>query len=157
MNTFYNIVELMRARLEANPLVNTIIFARTDEKDLYKKSLYPIVHIIPAISPYKNSQVSQFTFEVGAFEQRDIVQQPSTTKFEGNDNIIDNLNITYVIINDLLTYLQTQNNDYNIELVGVNKLIPIQYNDFNILDGWSVNFTLQAPNGGGGGSGMIDC
>lgn len=47
MNNFYKIIELVRARLADNPMVNTLIFARVEEKDLYKKNLYPLAHIIP--------------------------------------------------------------------------------------------------------------
>jgi hypothetical protein len=146
MNTFYKALDLIKNRVETNPLVHTTIFARLDEKDLYKKQIYPIVHIIPVAAPYVNSQVSQFTFDVGAFEQRDISKFPTEDKFTGNDNVIDNLNLTSAILIDLITFLQTQNNDDNIEVIAIGNLTPIQYNDFNILDGWTVQITLQLPN-----------
>jgi hypothetical protein len=146
MNTFYKALDLIKSRVESNPLVHTTIFARLDEKDLYKKQIYPIVHIIPVAAPYLNSQVSQFTFDIGAFEQRDISKFPTEDKFTGNDNVIDNLNLTSAILIDLTTYLQTQNNDDNIEVISIGNLTPIQYNDFNILDGWTVQITLQLPN-----------
>jgi hypothetical protein len=147
MNQFYTALNIIKERVENNPLVHTVIFARMDEKDLYKKQIYPIVHIIPAPSTYLNSQVSQFTFEVGAFEQRDIVKnEPTTDKFSGNDNVIDNLNLTSGILIDLISYLQSQNNDARIEVISIGDLNPIQYNDFNILDGWTVSITLQVPN-----------
>jgi hypothetical protein len=146
LNNFYNAVKLIKDRLETNTLVNTVIFARTEEKDLYKKNIFPIVHINPASSPFRNSQVNQFTFEVGAFEQRDINKQDTNTKFEGNDNIIDNLNTSYAILNDLITYLSNTNNEYNIELNSVSQFQPLLFKDFNLLDGWLVNITLSVPN-----------
>lgn len=146
-NAFYLALNLIKERLESNPLVNTTIFARLDEKDLYKKQIYPICHIIPVSAPYTTSQVTHFTFDIGAFEQRDIVKNETTTeKFNGNDNVIDNLNLTSSILIDLVSYLETQNNEDRIELINVGSITPIQYNDFNILDGWTIQITLQIPN-----------
>lgn len=146
MNEFYLAVDLLKERLQNNPLVHTTIFARTEEKDLYKKNIFPIAHINPTSSPYSNSQVAQFTFEIGVFEQRDINKTDTGTKFEGNDNVVDNLNTCYAIINDLVTYLQTQNNDNNIQLVAISNIQPLLFKDFNLLDGWAVTLTLQVPN-----------
>lgn len=146
MNEFYLCVDLLKQRLQNNPLVNTTIFARTEEKDLYKKNIFPIAHINPTSSPFTNSQVVQFTFEIGVFEQRDINKVDTQTKFEGNDNVIDNLNTCYAVLNDLISYLQLSNNDNLIELVAISNLQPLLFKDFNILDGWAVTLTLQVPN-----------
>jgi hypothetical protein len=146
LNNFYNSVKLIHDRVSSNPLVNTIIFARTEDKDLYKRNIFPICHINPITSPWINSQVNQFTFEVGVFEQRDINKVDTNTKFEGNDNLIDNMNTCYAVLNDLLTYLSIQNNEYNIELTSVSNIQPLIFQDFNLLDGWVMTLTLTAPN-----------
>lgn len=146
MNNFYKIIELVRARLAENPMVNTLIFARVEEKDLYKKNLYPLAHIIPQASPWTTQQVNQVSLQIRVVEQRDINKMHTDTKFEGNDNVLDNLNVTHTIINDLLTYLSLQNNDENIELINVSNLEPILFSDHNILDGWGVTITLSIPN-----------
>ncbi len=146
MNNFYKIIELVRARLADNPMVNTLIFARVEEKDLYKKNLYPLAHIIPQASPWTTQQVNQVSLQIRVVEQRDINKMHTDTKFEGNDNVLDNLNVCHTIINDLLTYLSLQNNDDYIELISVNNLEPILFSDHNILDGWGVTITLSIPN-----------
>jgi hypothetical protein len=146
MNTFYQAVELLKSRLENNPLVNTVVFARTEEKDLYKKNIFPIAHINPRPSNWVNNQVNLFTFEVGVFEQRNIVKDPIETKFEGNDNQLDNMNTTYQVINDLVSYLERQDNEYQIEVESVSAINPVIFKDFNLLDGWVVTITLSAPN-----------
>jgi len=146
MNNFYKIIELVRARLADNPMVNTLIFARVEEKDLYKKNLYPLAHIIPQASPWTTSQVNQVSLQIRVVEQRDINKLHTDTKFEGNDNVLDNLNVCHTIINDLLTYLSLQNNDEYIELISVSNLEPILFSDHNILDGWGVTITLSIPN-----------
>lgn len=146
MNNFYKIIELVRARLADNPMVNTLIFARVEEKDLYKKNLYPLAHIIPQASPWTTQQVNQVSLQIRVVEQRDINKMHTNTKFEGNDNVLDNLNVCHTIINDLLTYLSLQNNDDYIELISVSNLEPILFSDHNILDGWGVTITLSIPN-----------
>ncbi len=146
MNQFYLVVELLRQRLQANPNVNTVVLSKTDDKDLYKKSIYPLVQINPVSAPMSSSHVSYFTFEVAALDQRDISKSAIKDKFEGNDNLQDNLNITYTILNDLVNWLRLQNNTYGIELSSVTDATPILFSDFNILDGWYMSITLMVPN-----------
>lgn len=146
MNQFYLVVDLLRERLQNNPNVNTVVFSRTDEKDLYKKSIYPLVQINPISAPMNSSQVSYFSFEIAALDQRDISKSITTDKFEGNDNIQDNLNITYTILNDLVSWLRLQNNNNYIELDSVSDATPILFSDFNLLDGWFLTITLKIPN-----------
>ena len=146
MNNFYTIIELIRERLSDNPMVNTLIFAKIEDEDLYKKNLYPLAHIIPQSSPWTTSQVNNFTLQIRVVDQRDINKLHTNTKFEGNDNILDNLNTCYTIINDLLTYLSLQNNDDKIELTSVSSIEPILFKESNILDGWAVTITLSIPN-----------
>jgi hypothetical protein len=146
-NNFYKAVELIKNRLENNPLVNTVIFARTNESDLYKKQIYPITHIVPTSTPFISKQVTQHTFEIGAMSQRDIPSTNKLTKFEGDDNVIDNLNSCYSILNDLINFLYNRDNsDDRIEIVTVGNFEPLLFTDFNILDGWVITITLQIPN-----------
>lgn len=146
MNQFYLVVDFLRHRLENNPNNNTVIFGRTNEKDLYKKSIYPLTHINPVSAPMTSSQVSYFSFEIACLDQRDISKSITTDKFEGNDNFQDNLNITYTILNDLVNYIRIQNNNYNIEIESVSDATPIIFNDYNLLDGWFITITLKIPN-----------
>ena len=146
MNTFYLVVDFLRSRLEGNPNNNTVIFGRTEDKDLYKKSIYPLTHINPVSAPMSSSQVSYFSFEIACLDQRDISKSITIDKFEGNDNLQDNLNITYTILNDLVNYIRLQNNNYNIEIEDVSEASPIVFSDFNLLDGWFITLTLKIPN-----------
>ncbi len=146
MNQFYKVTKLLKDRLQSNELVNTVIFARTEDKDLFKKKLYPLAHIHPLSSPYINSQEKQYSFVIGVFEQRDINKETETTVFEGNDDVIDNLNVCDAILNDLISYLELVNNEFEIELVNVSNMQPLLLNDTNLLDGMAVEITLSIPN-----------
>ena len=146
MNAFYLVVDFLRNRLESNPNNNTVVFGRTEDRDLYKKSIYPLTHINPVSAPMSSSQVSYFSFEIACLDQRDISKSVATDKFEGNDNLQDNLNITYTILNDLVNYIRLQNNNYSIEIESVSDAQPIIFNDYNLLDGWFISLTLKIPN-----------
>jgi len=145
MNQFYLVVDFLKTRLEGNPNVNTTLFGRTDDKDLYKKNIYPIAHINP-VGANITSKISTFSFEIAALDQRDISKSIATDKFEGNDDVQDNLNVTYAILNDLVTWLLRQNNDEFIEISAVSQLQPLLFKDYNLLDGWVIRVDLTIPN-----------
>jgi hypothetical protein len=169
MNQFHRAVDLVKARLTENPYVKTVLFGVSQEKDLYKKSIYPIAHIVPVSAPMgtrrmRTNASNLFAFEVAVMDQRDVSKSISTDKFDGNDNLQDNLNICYTIINDLISYLTVVNNDQNIQLEEVNDLTPILFKDFNLLDGWVCRFVLTVPvidptdtNPSGSGGNLFDC
>lgn len=145
MNQFYQAVDLLKSRLSGNPNVNTVLFGRTDDKDLYKKNIYPIAHIIPT-SANVTTRTCTFSFEVAALDQRDISKEVVTNKFLSNDDLQDNLNVTYAILNDLVSWLTSQNNDYFIEMTDSTGFDPILFKDYNLLDGWVSTITLTMPN-----------
>jgi hypothetical protein len=152
MNQFYQVVDLIKSRLFENPNVNTVIFGRTEDKDLYKKNIYPLVHINPMDVEFTTSQVCNFSFEIAALDQRDISKNTQYDKFEGNDDLQDNLNVTFAILNDLITWLRTQNNEFFIELAAVQTAQPVLFKDYNLLDGWVVQLTFKMPNSHSHGS-----
>lgn len=172
-NQFHRAVRIIKDRLRPinsggeNPWVKTLIFGKTEEKDLYKKSIFPIAHIVPVSAPLgtiamRTNAVNMFAFEVAALEQRDISKEPYD-KLEGDD-LQDNLNITYSILQDLISYLKMVNNDLGIQLQEVNDFTPILFKDHSILDGWVCRFVLMVPvsdpsdtNPSGSGGTMFDC
>lgn len=145
MNQFYLTIDLLKQRLLNNVNVNTVIEARDGDKDLYKKNIYPLAVVNPISADFSNSRVTFFTFEVAVLDQRDISKEPGD-KYNGNDNYIDNLNITSAIINDLVNYLRLQNNDDLIELVSVTDANKVEMSGYNLLDGWFITLKLSVPN-----------
>jgi hypothetical protein len=145
MNQFYLTIDLLKQRLIDNVNVNTVIEARDGDKDLYKKNIYPLAVVNPISGDFSNSRVTFFTFEIAVLDQRDISKEPGD-KYNGNDNYIDNLNITSTIINDLVNYLRLQNNDNLIELVSVTDANKVEMSGFNLLDGWFITLKLSIPN-----------
>jgi hypothetical protein len=174
-NAFHRAVQIIKDRLKpismggTNPYVKTVLFGVSEEKDLYKKSIYPIAHIVPVSAPLgtvkmRTNAVNMFAFEVAVLDQRDISNSSPLNKFDGNDNLQDNLNITYAILNDLISYLKQVENDMNIVLSEVNDFSPVLFKDFNLLDGWVCRFVLMVPvidpsdsNPAGSGGSLFDC
>lgn len=148
MNSFYKIVEHIKGRLDNNKNVGTTIFSSQDHSDLNKKNIYPIVYINPISAPVNGIGLSSFSFEVAAMDQRDESNEFLTDKFTGNDNLIDNLNITHSILNDLYTYLEMDPNDSDIILDNASAMTPIYSQQANLLDGWLFNITLKIKNDG---------
>jgi len=146
MNKFYLVVDLLYQRLSNNENVNTTIVAKKGDEDLYKKNIYPLAVINPVSADHSSSKVTYFSFEIGVLDQRDISKSVATDKFDGNDDYIDNLNITDTIIDDLVGYLRTQNNDFLIELDSVSDTSKIEMEGFNLLDGWYIKLKLSIPN-----------
>jgi hypothetical protein len=185
MNSFHTAVSLIKSRLlpieqgGVNPYVKTIIFGQTQDKDLYKKSIYPIAHIMPLAAPMgqrrmRTNASNLFAFEVAILEQRDISKRTkSLVEANGvidkysNDDLQDNLNVCYDILNDLISWLKSVPNDLNIQLEEVNDFQPILFKEHNLLDGWVAKFVLTVPiissgdsgsgNPSGDGGNTFDC
>lgn len=146
MNSFYRITEYVRKRLESNKNVGTTIFSSQDHSDLNRKNIYPLVYINPISSPIDGISTSSFTLEIAALDQRDDSNEFLTDKYTGNDNLIDNLNITHAILNDLYVYLSQDPDQTDIELVNATPMNPIYSQQANLLDGWVFNITLKITN-----------
>ena len=146
MNSYYTIVDKIRELFEENGEVKTIIHGRSEDKDLYKKSIYPLAHILPIQSDMSSSQQNVFIFDISVLDQRDISKRIEEDKFEQNDDQQDNLNLTYAALNYVITKLRLQNNDERIELLSVSNVIPVLFKSHNLLDGWVATIALAIPN-----------
>lgn len=125
--------------LEENKLINTIVYARSENKDIFKDTTYPVAHINPVATNWTNENVNIFTFEVGIFEQR------LKDDRSGVDNVVQNHNSTYAHINDFLTKMSKDTRDqiYLEEVIGPE---PFYLQDLNGLDGWMTTITIHVQN-----------
>jgi hypothetical protein len=146
-NHFYNTVQLIYDTFKENPNVNTVYFGKADERDLYSKNVYPLVHVIPMDAPTdQTSQSIRFTFEIAVLDQRNINKSAEDDKWDRNDDFKDNLNSTYVIMNEFLTKLRRTTNEHGIDLDVTTNLTPIMLNFGNLLDGWYLSATFVMTN-----------
>ena len=144
-NNYYKVVTRIEEVFDNNPTVNTIIYARSENSDIFKNTVYPMVHINPDVTPWVNSASNVFSFEIGVLNQRIQDNRIEDTKIDGDTNVLDNHNTCYAIINDFLTIMGNDNGDgIYVDIVG--DLQPIFFDNFNGLDGWSFNITLKIMN-----------
>lgn len=147
MNSFYKVTDYLKKYLQSDPNVKTVKFSSQDHSDLNDKNMYPLVYINPISSPRTNDRSTvSFSFEIAALDQRDQSNEYLTDKFSGNDNLIDNLNITHAILNALSLYLYDNDYDPLIELDRVSDMSPIFSQQVNLLDGWFFTITLKIAN-----------
>lgn len=145
MNSFYKVVEFLKASFQNDEFVNTITHGVINDVDVDKKNIFPLVHF-----QIINAQVIEglivFTFTIWVLDIRNISKKPITDKFLKNDNELDNLNTTFAITNKFLTKLRLQRNNQDIELFANSTPTPIEFDFTNILDGWQFDVQLSIPN-----------
>lgn len=146
-NSYYKCVELIKDILKEGGDVNTILHGHTEQKDLYKKNVGPLAHINPVQSNTNDSSIISHTFEVFALARRIISNDPVEDKFTSNDNEIDNLNLTFTTLANLVTTLRNMQSDDNIQLQSISNYTPVLFtSNPNLLDGYSVEIELILPN-----------
>ena len=142
MNQYYKCLNFIRESLRNAPLVNTI--TQGVSMDTEKKTIYPLAHVNVLSSRIGQDVI--FVFEIHALDVRNISKIKSKDKFIGNDNEIDNLNTCHAILNYMITKIQLQRNEDDIEIVEISDLMPGIMLDTNMLDGWKIEITLSIPN-----------
>lgn len=145
-NKYYKVVYLLKQYLDNIPTLNTKLFSRSQEKDLFKNTVFPLAHISNESIDFQSINVNTFSFEVAVLDKRIIDNEKSDDKFTGDANIIDNYATTYAIINDFLTQLYAGDHDVNYDIESVSSITPIYLDDTNGLDGWAVSITLSVSN-----------
>jgi hypothetical protein len=142
MNSFYKVINYLKAQLENDIDVNTIVHGEAPEN---KKDLFPMAHLM-VTNGALGQGVSIFTFTVQVLDIRNVSKKMSTDKFLKNDNELDNLNTCFAVLNRLITELKLQRNELDIELLNEPSLLPVIYEFKDTLDGWSTELQLSITN-----------
>jgi hypothetical protein len=104
--TFSEILDQLVSISQSHPSVNTVIVAVAgEERDLYKKNIHPMVHILPQgmlVEP--NSIV--YRFEVAVLSDRNFSKNLERQKIGDNSNALDNINTCSEILIDILNHFQ---------------------------------------------------
>ena len=145
MREFYKVVDYLKTTLSNDINVHTVTHGLKSMMDIDKKNIFPLAHLQVTSSTVSNAMAT-FTFEIAVVDLRNISKKPVTNKFLGNDNELDNLNTCHAVLNRLVSILQNQNNNDNIQLVNIPTLQPIIFEDSNLLDGWRTDIELIIPN-----------
>lgn len=140
---FYNLVEFLVQRFQEHPLTHTVVFGTIDVRDISKQNIFPLVHIRPTGIDVGN-QIVTADFEIAVVSQRNTPDEKNTSKID-NDNLIDNLNETFAILNSIIFDIKGENNMDLINIESDNKANPIIWEEKNTLDGWYINISISIP------------
>jgi hypothetical protein len=145
MNELSKLNDFVINIFQGNPLVNTITIVPTIEMDANKENIYPLVNIDLRESDIEGDAVIA-SYKISVVQQRDVINEKNNNKLLTDSNYLDNMNETHSIINKFITYLNLQNNDYNIEIQSLTKLKPLKNVGLNGLDGFQFDIELSIYN-----------
>jgi len=146
MNGYYYIINTLKTYLKAIPLVNTVSVGDISKVDLYKQTIFPLIHII-----VNNATLSEVTMSMNiSILFMDIVDDSKaeiTDIWEGNDNEQDVLN-TQITIAQRLTADLMRGSLYSSQVVIQSdpNAEPFVDRFENKIAGWTLTFDVIVPN-----------
>lgn len=144
MTQYYDLTKFVIDKFKEHQLTNTVVFGKIAVRDIAKMNIFPLVHITPKnIIP--GNQVIIAEFEVAVVTSRNSVDTYNINKIS-DDNLIDNLNECFSILNSTIYQIKNSYNDNDIEITSDNQAEPIIFEDKNLLDGWFLDITFEIPN-----------
>ena len=145
MKAYTYLLEELKAEIETIPMVTTVTQGGLDDIDNYKQTLFPLVHIIVnSVTASSNT----FVFNVSSISMDvvDIAKDETTNIFYGNDNEIDVLNTTMVILTRIIEVLIRGELSRKMEIVGTPNMQPFTERFENYLAGWTATMDIIVPN-----------
>jgi hypothetical protein len=139
-NTLNKIVEIA----QNHELVNTTVVAiANEERDLQKKNVFPMIHILPQEMLVENNSIV-FSFEIAVLNDRDFSKTLERQKIGDNSNALQNIDTTAQILEDILGELQLiQTDDFFLEPVDPAQIIYLS--GINIVDGVVTTVRVRVP------------
>jgi hypothetical protein len=145
MKAYTYLLEELKAEIETIPMVTTITQGGLDDIDNYKQTLFPLVHII-VNSVTASSNTFTFNVSIISMDVVDIAKDETTNIFYGNDNEIDVLNTTMVILTRIIEVLIRGELSRKMEIVGTPNMQPFTERFENYLAGWTATMDIIVPN-----------
>jgi hypothetical protein len=144
MAKFADISERLVNVAQSHPLVNTVIFDTVgQEKDLYKKNIMPLFHILPQQATVENNSIT-IQYEIAVLNDRDVSKSLERQKIGDNSNYMQNMDTCLQILEDVLTEFQlAPTDDFILEVV--DPIQPLFLHGVNQLDGWFGSINIRVP------------
>jgi hypothetical protein len=146
MNGYYYIINTLKTYLKAIPLINTVSVGDISKIDLYKQTIFPLVHVI-----VNNATLGEVTMSMNiSILFMDIVDDSKseiTDIWEGNDNEQDVLN-TQITIAQRLTADLMRGSLYSSQVIIQSdpNAEPFVDRFENKIAGWTLTFDVIVPN-----------
>jgi hypothetical protein len=145
MKAYTYLLEELKAEIETIPMVTTVTQGGLDDIDNYKQTLFPLVHVI-VNSVTASSNTFTFNVSIISMDVVDIAKDETTNIFYGNDNEIDVLNTTMVILTRIIEVLIRGELSRKMEIVGTPSMQPFTERFENYLAGWTATMDIIVPN-----------
>lgn len=144
MAKFADIVNKLVQVSESHPLVNTVVVAVAgEERDLYKKNIHPMVHILPQgmlVEP--NSIV--YRFEIAVLNDRNFSKTLEREKIGDNSNALDNINTCSDILIQILGEFQLfPTDDFIFDTIPDIQILFLS--GINMVDGVFTTIEIRSP------------
>ncbi len=144
MNAISKVTFYIEDLFRSNPMVNTITYSKSDEIDLNKENIYPLVNI-DTLNTVIEDQVIYINYEIYILEARDFSPVLNNDKLYGS-NLIDNLNECAFIATKFINTVRRIGNDDNIDTDIISDIIFVKNDRGNGLDGCYFNIRMSIPN-----------
>ena len=148
MNSYYTLIETLKRIFEDDDRVSTVVTGGTNEIDMYKKNVFPLVHLNVVDSPFvdqSTTALTRYTVEVTCLDIRDINKEENKDKFWYNDNRHDNWNLTRSILKVAESKLIKDKFGLDVTLESASAATMFDYTKENLLDGWQQVLTIDVP------------
>jgi len=148
MNTFYNLIDTIKAKLEVSEFNNQVTFGDITDVDLGKLTNFPLAHIMVDSADIDERTIS-YNVKLLVADVVDVDKdRRDDNMFLGNSNMQDILNTQFYVVNKLVGQLR------RLDLVSSNFLridsivrtSPFRDRFENELAGWEAEVTIVAKN-----------
>ena len=145
MTAYYDILNTIKAQLEADVFVNTVTQGDIFDIDLTKQTIFPLSHVM-VNSVNRESNILRFSVTVMCMDIVDKSKEETTDIFRGNDNEQDVLNTQLAVSLRMLEIFDRGDNVRTFRIDGDPTIEPFTERFENYLAGWAVTFDVLVPN-----------
>lgn len=145
MTAYYDILNTIKAQLEADVFVNTVTQGDIFDVDLSKQTIFPLSHVM-VNSVNRESNILRFSVTVMCMDIVDKSKEETTDIFRGNDNEQDVLNTQLAVALRMLEIFDRADNVRTFRIDGDPTIEPFTERFENYLAGWAVTFDVLVPN-----------
>lgn len=144
MNQYTELLYYIKSLGEADTYINTILKGNTI--DLNKIDIYPLLNIVIDSGSFPSNGTISFEVVLECVSIRDKNNEVVNDKFWEQDNEVDNHNETLASLNRIWAIMNKDFTENNITASDVPTLEKITGEKMDVLDGWSMSFTVTMPN-----------
>jgi len=148
MNTFYNLIDTIKSKLEVSEFNNQVTFGDITDVDLGKLTNFPLAHIMVDSADIDERTIS-YNVKLLVADVVDLDKdRRDDNMFLGNSNMQDILNTQFYVVNKLVGQLRRLDlvSSNFLRIDSVVRTSPFRDRFENELAGWEAEVTIVAKN-----------